>query len=300
MLPDNQLLVLILTSVRSQSSTPIDSPEFVKVWNFFDILSILADAGQCEPGLLFWLVEELLDSQTIAGCRVIFDWLESRRDRITPENTYNKWSLVLLRICNELLRRLSRAEDNVFCGRVFIFVFQCVSFGDRSSVNLQGAYHVENVTNYETDATAEDGSKMDVDSSADTKKESEGSKSATNGDSKKGSPPLSSDALYGLFWPLQASFSQPLTLFEPSAMKIFKNSIEETVKKFEAIPSNEGPRSQTAQEEPNHGRKRKRGEGEDDLDDVETFNPKYLTSMDLFDLEVSEPSISTFQGVNEA
>jgi THO complex subunit 1 len=232
------------------------------------------------------LVEELLDSQTIAGCRIIFDWLESRRDRITPESTYNKWSLVLLRICNELLRRLSRAEDNVFCGRVFIFVFQCVSFGDRSSVNLQGAYHVENVTNYETETTADDASKMDVDSSADARKESEGSKSSTNGDGKKGSPPLSSEALYPLFWPLQASFSQPLTLFEPSVMKTFKNSVEETVKKFETIPPTEGPRSQTTQEESNPGRKRKRGDGEDELDEVETFNPKYLTSKDLFDLEV--------------
>ena len=38
---------------------------------------------QCEPGLLFWLVEELLDSQTIDGCGIIFDYLDSRRERIT-------------------------------------------------------------------------------------------------------------------------------------------------------------------------------------------------------------------------
>ena len=38
---------------------------------------------QCEPGLVFWLVEELLDSQTIDGCRSIFDFLDSRRERMT-------------------------------------------------------------------------------------------------------------------------------------------------------------------------------------------------------------------------
>lgn len=37
---------------------------------------------QCEPGLGFWLVEELLDTQTIDGCRVVFDYLESRRERM--------------------------------------------------------------------------------------------------------------------------------------------------------------------------------------------------------------------------
>lgn len=35
---------------------------------------------QCEPGLIFWLIEELLDSQTIDGCRKVFDYLESRRE----------------------------------------------------------------------------------------------------------------------------------------------------------------------------------------------------------------------------
>jgi hypothetical protein len=38
-------------------------------------------AEQCEPGLIFWLIEELLDSQTIDGCRKVFDYLESRRER---------------------------------------------------------------------------------------------------------------------------------------------------------------------------------------------------------------------------
>lgn len=37
----------------------------------------------CEPSLLFWLIEELLDTQTINGCRTVFDYLESRRERIT-------------------------------------------------------------------------------------------------------------------------------------------------------------------------------------------------------------------------
>ena len=41
------------------------------------------DTEQCEPGLVFWLVEELLDSQTLDGCRIVFDYLDSRRERLT-------------------------------------------------------------------------------------------------------------------------------------------------------------------------------------------------------------------------
>lgn len=44
---------------------------------------LLRRSELCEPGLVFWLVEELLDSQTIDGCRVVFDYLDSRRERLT-------------------------------------------------------------------------------------------------------------------------------------------------------------------------------------------------------------------------
>jgi THO complex subunit 1 len=36
--------------------------------------------GLCDYNLSFLLVEELLESQTLDGCRRIFDYLESRRE----------------------------------------------------------------------------------------------------------------------------------------------------------------------------------------------------------------------------
>lgn len=61
----------------------IDKPSFARVWNLLDVVTILSDHELCEPGLIFWLVEELLDGQSIDGCRRVFDYLESRRERIT-------------------------------------------------------------------------------------------------------------------------------------------------------------------------------------------------------------------------
>jgi THO complex subunit 1 len=247
------------------------------MWNLFDILSILSDDGQCDPALLFWLAEELLDSQTISGCRKIFDYLESRRERITA-NHFKQKQLIILRSCNELLRRLSRAEDTAFCGRVFIFMFQSFPLGDKSSVNLRGEYHVENATTYET-ALADGDSKMDVDTPV------EESKSTTKGtDSKKGDKPLDADALYPLFWSLQESFSQPKKLFEGSHLTSFKESLRATMKAFQSIRNDRDSRK--AADEARRGLKRKR-EGGDDDDTTNAFNPKYLTSRDLFELEVS-------------
>ncbi|KAF4485684.1 nuclear matrix p84 [Fusarium agapanthi] len=259
------------------ATTTIDSPDYVKVWNLLDILSILSDDGQCDPALLFWLAEELLDSQTIAGCRKIFDFLESRRERITA-NHFKQKQLIILRTCNELLRRLSRAEDTAFCGRVFIFMFQSFPLGDKSSVNLRGEYHVENVTTYEV---TRDESKIAVDEPEEQLKEQAESKSTPkSADAKKAEKerPLSTDELYPIFWSLQEYFSQPKKLFETTNLSSFKEGLAATMKVFQTV-HNDSRRSL----------KRKRESGEED-ESSNTFNPKYLTSKDLFDLEISDLS----------
>jgi len=87
-----------LTNV-GQVATSIEEPSFVRVWNLLDIISICGDqresksggktfalankdTEQCDISLAWRLIEELMDSQTIDGCRRIFDYLDSRRDRL--------------------------------------------------------------------------------------------------------------------------------------------------------------------------------------------------------------------------
>ncbi|RGP63371.1 nuclear matrix p84 [Fusarium sporotrichioides] len=279
-----QQFAIIETAARNIFShliatTTIDSPDYVKVWNLLDILSILSDDGQCDPALLFWLAEELLDSQTIAGCRKIFDFLESRRERITA-NHFKQKQLIILRTCNELLRRLSRAEDTAFCGRVFIFMFQSFPLGDKSSVNLRGEYHIENITTYEK-VTVDDDSRMALDGPDEHPKEQSESKStpkSTDAKKEDKEKPLPTDELYPLFWSLQEYFSQPKKLFETTNLSSFKESLAATMNVFQTV-HNDSKRSL----------KRKRETGEED-EGSNAFNPKYLTSKDLFDLEISDLS----------
>jgi THO complex subunit 1 len=275
-------------------------PSFVKLWNLFDIISILSDDEQCDAALLFWLIEELLDSQTIAGCRKIFDYLESRREKITAKH-FSQKNLVILRSCNELLRRLSRAEDTAFCGRVFIFMFQSFPLGDKSSVNLRGEYHTENVTAFDKLPPKEsDQEKMDVDADSSSKVPDATPNSAANGvtgakaleESSSGSKgvtfskaePMSADELYPIFWSLQESFNQPKKLFNATHFAGFRTSLEATMTMFKSVQTEMNGRPVKIAEEGKRGTKRKRSQGEDDL--ANTFNPKYLTSRDLFELEV--------------
>ena len=292
------------------ASSSIESASFSQVWNLLDIVSILSDNEQCEPSLVFWLIEELLDSQTIEGCRKVFDYLDSRRERLTAKHFKNK-QLIILRACNELLRRLSRAEDTVFCGRVFIFLFQSFPLGDKSSVNLRGEFHVNNITVYDDIAGGDQhAEQMEVDGDPvkahtakdetnvikemptplrkidvqDTRSESKVPIIHKDVEQAKEAP-ISINNLYPVFWALQESFSKPTRLFDAVYLKSFKDGLQSTLSTFKYLHQEQNLRSVSKTiDDSARGAKRKRGgRGDGSASD---FNPKYLTSRDLFELEV--------------
>ncbi|KAB8231062.1 THO complex subunit THO1/HPR1 [Aspergillus alliaceus] len=297
------------------ATTSIDDLAFIQIWNLLDIISIFSDNEQCEPGLIFWLIEELLDSQTIDGCRKVFDYLESRRERNTKKHFKQK-SLIILRSCNELLRRLSRAEDTVFCGRVFIFLFQSFPLGDKSAVNLRGEYHTENVTTYDDIPKADTKTKDEVDvvmsdgqepptttESRQEKNETEQpslAHSQTPAQDQPTAPRVAIslddganekesglDTLYPMFWGLQAYFSAPTRIFDPQHFATFKMGLEATLSTFESVNTDlESLSASKTSEELRNSNKRKRTVDGQEI--ASSFNPKYLTSRDLFDLEVND------------
>lgn len=58
-------------------------------------------------------------------------------------------SLIILRICNELLRRASRTRNTQLCGRIRAFLADVFPIDERSGLNLMGAYNTDNVTRYD-------------------------------------------------------------------------------------------------------------------------------------------------------
>ncbi|KAH7046035.1 THO complex, subunit THOC1 [Macrophomina phaseolina] len=300
------------------ATTTIDDPSFVQVWNLLDIVLTCSERNQCDGLLIFYLAEELLDSQSIDGCRRVFDYLESRRERLVANSGASK-RIVVLRFCNELLRRLSRAEDAVFCGRVFIFLFQTFPLGDKSSVNSRGEFHVENATVFEEPASSkeEKADDMEIDAGADGKTEvpivtteDTTAEADAKAELKKDNKALDTDTLYPIFWTLQQAFSNPPKLFTDEYLAEFRVGIEHTITKFKdvpkAIPAKNKDKSderdlskdkgkaeagaegnyENASAEDGRGMKRKHDEGEEEF--ASPYNPKYLTSRDLFELELSD------------
>jgi len=175
-------------------------------------------------------------------------------------------------------------------------MFQSFPLGDRSSVNLRGEYHTENVTTYDTlpkqQTPIPDSDKMDVDKEPTiapsaprtlTNGEKINNESTSKDPSSKPNEFFNADVLYPIFWSLQENFNQPKKLFDKSIFTGFKAGLEATMKMFDWV-NETAVRPAQSEEEGKRGVKRKRSQGDNDL--TNTFNPRYLTSRDLFELEV--------------
>jgi THO complex subunit 1 len=194
-------------------------------------------------------------------------------------------------------------------------MFQSFPLGDKSSVNLRGEFHTENITTFdnivktsqedvmETEPTEskETIEKMPQVAQSEPINDSETTQSVKEGTptvaeavhEKKESDPSKTvdlDALYPIFWGLQGFFSAPTRLFDSQNFASFRTGLEKTLSTFKLMNTVTDTWSTAkAPDELRRGLKRKRnGEG---VDIASSFNPKYLTSRELFDLEVTPPVI---------
>lgn len=172
-------------------------------------------------------------------------------------------------------------------------MFQAFPLGDKSSVNLRGEYHTENVTTYEKDisTTSDTVEPMDVvtEVPAIRSKEEPVAESVTaareQAKAAKRAQEIEQEnaSFYPVFWRLQNDFSEPTRLFRDENFSPFKEDLENTLIKFKKTPvvvqtKNAG--------DSQRGVKRKHDEDPSDHY-ANNYNPKYLTSRDLFALEVS-------------
>ena len=105
--------------------------------------------------------------------------------------------LILLRLLNDLLRRLpkSKNDDIIFCGRILLFLSSAFPVGEKSGVNLRGNFNLGKVIGFEETPAVEEEQKMDVDEEAGAKKA------------------IVAPDFYTVFWSLQKYFINPQSLF---------------------------------------------------------------------------------------
>lgn len=171
-------------------------------------------------------------------------------------------------------------------------------------MNLRGEYHTENLTTFDDiqKHSPSNENVMDIDAPEEKDKPGTNAQSATdaktgdamhesnsdraNADKTDQPEAFNMDTLYPIFWGLQAYFSAPTKLFDAEKFASFKSGIEATLASFRKVSADlETSGMAKGPEDSRRGTKRKRNE--ETAEATTNFNPKYLTSRDLFELEVA-------------
>ncbi|KAI9015595.1 THO complex subunit 1 transcription elongation factor-domain-containing protein [Hyaloraphidium curvatum] len=261
----------------------LEEPNFDPLYNLLDASLLSAELGYSDSNTPMNMVEEVMDAVTIEGTERIFDWMELRSERLTESMQPNKGKgLTLLRLCNELLRRLSRTQNTVYSGRILMYLSTVYPLSERSGVNLRGDFNKDNVTHYEGEDIEDEDEPMTE----------EGGEGEAEGDVEA--------RFYRRFWGMQRFLSNPPTILADGNFERFRSVVEMTLSRFEKIaadnepkdtPSNSaGPSSREGSSSGSSSRKRKQRPDDRALGKEETFFfPKFLTSPKLFDLELRDP-----------
>lgn len=175
------------------------------ITRLLDIVLFLCERGHVEGGMVFQLLEDLTEVSTLKDCKEVFGYIESKQETLGKAELFGRGKLVMLRTCNQLLRRLSKANDVVFCGRILMFLAHFFPLSERSAVNIKGVFNLSNETKYEKEPPG-DGLSLDFN-------------------------------FYKIFWSLQEYFCNPAVLLQHGAKwQTFSSSLGIVLSTFEAQP----------------------------------------------------------------
>ncbi|EJC98817.1 uncharacterized protein FOMMEDRAFT_114065 [Fomitiporia mediterranea MF3/22] len=277
-----------------------------------DVILTFTEREACDPMFMFTVLEDLLETQTVASCSHIFSWIERRSARLTEGMVPQKGkALVLLRMLNDLLRRLSRAGNTTtFCGRILTFLSAVFPLGDRSGVNLRGDYGpqwepvsfkraaVEEKMEVDEAASGREAGKVDAEVKAEVKEEEKGDASdkmdedrpQTQAPAAEKTEEEKKEELYNTFWSLQLPFSRPsIFATEPNAFAEFKTAVNTVMPVIKEATIKE--RAMMGSKVVAGALKRKRESTPTatmDDGDRKYFFAKFLTSPELLDLEIAD------------
>ena len=86
----------------------------------------------CSPSIPIVLLSDTFDIFTLDQCEKLFAYVENNVNIWKEDMFFSGCKNNLLRMCNDLLRRLSRSQNTVFRGRILLFLAKFFPFSERS------------------------------------------------------------------------------------------------------------------------------------------------------------------------
>lgn len=200
------------------------------------------------------LLVDVFDVKTLDFCESLFGFVEENVSVFKEPHFFTPCKNALLRMCNDLLRRLSRSQNTVFCGRILLFLAKFFPFSERSGLNVVSEFNLENTTEFNNTETNGDDAMGEVDQAIvdDT------------------STPVKIDKhLYLKFWELQEFFRCPYKCYDKEKFKIFATYSKEVLAAFKSFKLEETG-------------------AQDGRDDSNNFFAKFLTNPKLLSLQIGD------------
>ena len=137
----------------------------------------------------------------------------------------------------DLLRRLSRTQNTVFCGRILLFLAKFFPFSERSGLNIISEFNLDNTTVFSSQVGdnftgKEDGEISTKNDKMDVTDEPDSKKIRIEEDERD----LNIDyALYSKFWQLQDFFRNPIQCYEKSKWLLFSKHAKDVFAIFKSF-----------------------------------------------------------------
>ncbi|RCN23723.1 hypothetical protein ANCCAN_30590 [Ancylostoma caninum] len=211
----------------------------------------------------------------IGRCERLFGILEENMFQFKQSPLVESSQTQILRMCNDLLKRLSRSAETSFCGRILFFLSRYLPLGEKSGLNLMGHFNTQNITKFDTTETQP----VDLINGSDEEIETGEIKEA-----KEINIPVD-HALYSMFWQMQDFFSNPMLCFDKQHWDVFQKNSSDVLGVFSSYKL-----EKSGDDDDENGRKRSAmPENLHELiDEADSYFAKYLTSPKLLQLQLND------------
>lgn len=195
------------------------------------LLSIsAAQEGVCYHTLPFIILSDVLECLTLDLCEKVFEFVENHVSTWILPEFYSSGKILLLRMSNDLLRRLSSAQNTIFCGRIQLFLARLFPLSEKSALNLMSHFNLDNITTYNKEAGK--GAMEDTSMEGGEEGEMEVEGNEVSGDDT--SLPVDFN-LYHKLWALQDLFCQPAQCYTPEQWKVLTSNVDEVLRAFSSF-----------------------------------------------------------------
>ncbi|KAF1763685.1 hypothetical protein GCK72_003630 [Caenorhabditis remanei] len=239
--------------------------------------------GYCSKSTPILTLQDLLEMSSIEECKQLFGLVEENMNEFKQPGFIETYQNTILRLCNDLLRRLSRTAETSFCGRIMFFLSRFLPLTEKSGVNFMGHFNTLNITNYEETETTAESLLTAASSRRPTPVDGEEMETGEIEEDQAKEINVTSE-MYRQFWSLQKFMSNPNLLYEKDKFAMFKKDLSAVLSLMTA-----NKLEKLNQEEESEYTENKQKKVSNDV-----FFTKYLTSPKLLALQLNDSSFRRY------